>query len=171
MFVNAGQETTRNSLTAGMAELIRDPDQMRRLRNDRELLRTLPDEFVRWRSPVAHVLRTATADMQFGGQTVREGDWVVAWIASANRDEAAFDEPDRFDIGRDPNPHLGFGLADHFCLGAIVARLQLRRIMTAFLDHVEEIDLIGPIEHVASHQFWGFKRMPVRVTPMRRAAA
>ena len=171
MFVNAGQETTRNSLTAGMAELIKDPVQFHRLRNEPALLQTLPDEFVRWRSPVTHVLRTATADVEFGGQKVREGDWLVAWIASANRDESVFADPDRFDIGRQPNLHLGFGAADHYCLGVLLARLQLRRIMTAFMERVEAIELVGPIEHVASHQFGGFKRMPVRVKPRARVAA
>jgi cytochrome P450 len=171
MFVAAGQETTRNSLSAGIAALIDDPAQMQRLRSDRGLLQTLPDEFVRWRSPLTHVLRTATQDMEFGGQQVREGDWLVAWIASANRDETAFEDPYTFDIGRRPNPHLGFGAADHFCLGGLLARLQLRRIMTAFIDQVEDIELIGPIENVASHQFSGFKRMPVRVTPRSRIAA
>jgi cytochrome P450 len=163
MFVAAGQETTRNSLTAGIAELIKDPEQMQRLRTNPELLQTLPDEFVRWRSPLTHVLRTATQDMELGGQQIREGDWLVAWIGSANRDEIAFDEPFKFDIGRKPNQHLGFGAADHFCLGGLLARLQLRRIMAAFIEHVEHIELIGPIENVASHQFSGFKRMPVRV--------
>ncbi len=171
MFVAAGQETTRNSLSAGVAELIKNPAEMQRLRNDRELLQTLPDEFVRWRSPLTHVLRTATQDLEFGGQQIHEGDWVVAWIGSANRDETAFDDPSKFDIGRKPNQHLGFGAADHFCLGGLLARLQLRRIMTAFIDQVEDIELIGTIQNVASHQFSGFKSMPVRVKPRSRIAA
>jgi cytochrome P450 len=171
MFVAAGQETTRNSLTAGVAELIKHPDQMGRLRADPELLQTLPDEFVRWRSPVTHVLRTATRDMDFGGEQIRQGDWLVAWIGSANRDETVFADPFRFDIGRKANPHLGFGVADHFCLGGLLARLQLRRIMTAFIEHVDVIELTGAIENVASHQFSGFKRMPVRVKPRSRVMA
>jgi cytochrome P450 len=171
MFVAAGQETTRNSLTAGIAQLIKAPDQMQRLRANPDLLQTLPDEFVRWRSPLTHVLRTATQDMELGGQRIREGDWLVAWIASANRDETVFADPFTFDIGRKPNPHLGFGAADHFCLGGLLARLQLRRIMTAFLEHVEDIELIGAIENVASHQFSGFKRMPVRVKARSRVIA
>jgi cytochrome P450 len=171
MFVAAGQETTRNSLTAGISELIKDPVQMQRLRANPELLVTLPDEFVRWRSPLTHVLRTAAQDMEFGGQQIREGDWLVAWIGSANRDETVFADPFRFDIGRKPNPHLGFGAADHFCLGGLLARLQLRRIMAAFIENVEEIELVGAIENVASHQFAGFKRMPVRVKARSRVLA
>lgn len=168
MFVTAGQETTRNSLAAGILELIKNPAQMRLLREDATTLDTAPDEFVRWASPVAHVLRTATKDMNFGGQLVREGDWLVAWIASANRDEKAFQNADTFDIARKPNPHLGFGAADHFCLGAVVARTQLKRILKAFVEHVGSIELTGAVERVESHQFPGFKKMPVRVTAKAR---
>ncbi|ATE66405.1 cytochrome P450 [Rhizorhabdus dicambivorans] len=165
MFVAAGQETTRNTIAGGIYELMSQPEEMQRLRANPGLIETLPDEFVRWVSPVTHVLRTATADTSLGGKDIREGDWVVLWNGSANRDESAFPDPDRFDLGRQPNLHLGFGGGDHFCLGAVVARLQIRRIVQAFLDHVEDIELVGPVERVASHQFPGYKRMPVRVTP------
>jgi len=167
MFVAAGQETTRNSLAGGMIELIKNPAQFARLRNDPSLLTTLPDEFVRWVSPVTHVLRTATADTELGGKTIRAGDWVVLWNGSANRDTAAIEGADEFDIARPPTAHVGFGAGDHFCLGALIARLQLRHIMRAFLSHVAEIELTGPVRRVASHQFPGFKSMPVRVTPSR----
>jgi cytochrome P450 len=109
--------------------------------------------------------------MVLGGQQIREGDWLVAWIGSANRDDTVFADPYRFDIARKPNPHLGFGAADHFCLGALLARLQLRRIMTAFIEHVDKIELTGAIENVASHQFSGFKSMPVRVKARSRVLA
>jgi len=167
MFVAAGQETTRNSVSAGVAELIKTPGWMQQLRSNPALLQSLPDEFVRWRSPLTHSLRTAASDVELGGQSIREGDWVVAWIPSANRDDTIFADPYRFDIARTPNPHLGFGAGDHFCLGALIARLQIRRIMSAMLDQVEEIEITGPIENVASHQFSGFKKMPVRVTPRK----
>jgi cytochrome P450 len=170
MFVAAGQETTRNSLAGGMYELIARPAEMQRLRANPGLIETLPDEFVRWVSPVTHVLRTATRDTRIGGKSIREGDWVVLWNGSANRDALAISDPDNFDIGRTPNLHLGFGSGDHFCLGAVVARLQIRRIMQAFLDHVDHIDLTGPVERVASHQFPGYKHMPVRVSARRRVA-
>jgi cytochrome P450 len=165
MFIAAGQETTRNTLAGGLLELINRPDQMRRLRADRSLLTTLPDEFVRWVSPVTHVLRTATADTVLGDKQIRAGDWVVLWNGAANRDAGAIDNADAFDIGRPPTPHVGFGAGDHFCLGALVARLQLRHIMRAFLDRVAAIELTGPVRRVASHQFPGYKHMPVRVTP------
>jgi cytochrome P450 len=170
MFIAAGQETTRNTLAGGMLELMRRPDEMRRLQADRRLLETLPDEFVRWVSPVAHVLRTASADTVLGGQQIRAGDWVVVWNGSANRDEESIENADVFNIGRGPTPHVGFGAGDHFCLGAVVARLQLRHIMRAFLDHVETIELAGPVQRVASHQFPGYKSMPVRVTPKAATA-
>ena len=163
MFIAAGQETTRNTLAGGMLELIRRPAEMQRLRADRRLLDTLPDEFVRWISPVTHVMRTATADTELGGKKIRAGDWVVLWNGSANRDEEGIAGAGAFDIGRGPTPHVGFGAGDHFCLGAVVARLQLRHIMRAFLDRVEAIELTGPVQRVSSHQFPGFKSMPVRV--------
>jgi len=165
MFIAAGQETTRNSLAGGMLELMRRPAEMERLRADRSLLATLPDEFVRWVSPVTHVLRTATADTTLGGKEIRAGDWVVLWNGSANRDTDAIEGADAFDIGRPPTPHVGFGAGDHFCLGALIARLQLRHIMRALLDRVATIEMTGPVRRVASHQFPGFKSMPVRVTP------
>jgi cytochrome P450 len=171
MFISAGQETTRNSLVGGMLELIARPEEMRRLRADRSLLETLPDEFVRWISPVNHVLRTATADTELGGKTIRAGDWVVIWNASANRDCDAIPGADQFDIGRPATPHVGFGAGDHFCLGALVARMQLRHIMRAFLDTVDDIEITGPVKRVASHQFPGFKSMPVRIRPRRSIAA
>jgi cytochrome P450 len=171
MFIAAGQETTRNTLAGGMLELINQPREMQRLRADRRLLETLPDEFVRWVSPVTHVMRTATADTELGGKQIRAGDWVVLWNGSANRDEEGITSAGDFDIGRGPTPHVGFGAGDHFCLGAVVARLQLRHIMRAFLDRVESIELTGPVQRVSSHQFPGYKTMPVRVTAKKVAAA
>jgi cytochrome P450 len=171
MFIAAGQETTRNTLAGGMLELIRRPSEMQRLRADRRLLDTFPDEFVRWISPVTHVLRTATADTELGGKQIRAGDWVVLWNGSANRDEEGIAGAGEFDIGRGPTPHVGFGAGDHFCLGAVVARLQLRHIMRAFLDRVEEIELTGPVQRVCSHQFPGYKAMPVRVKAKTLAPA
>jgi cytochrome P450 len=171
MFIAAGQETTRNTLAGGMLELIKRPGEMQRLRANRGLLDTLPDEFVRWVSPVTHVMRTATADTELGGKQIRAGDWVVLWNGSANRDEEGIVNAGEFDIGRGATPHVGFGAGDHFCLGAVVARLQIRHIMRAFLDRIETIELAGPVQRVASHQFPGYKSMPVRVRAKNFAAA
>jgi cholest-4-en-3-one 26-monooxygenase len=165
MFVIAGQETTRNSLSAGILQLIGKPDQAEQLRSNPALLRTMPDEFIRWASPVAHLMRTATADTELGGKTIREGDWVVAWLASANRDEGAFKDPFRFDVGRSPNPHVSFGFGPHFCLGAFLGRLQIRVMVVELLNRFRSIELAGDPQYVASIQFCGLKRMPVKLTP------
>lgn len=170
MFVVAGQETTRNSLSAGMLELIRRPKQMARLRTDRELLNTAPDEFVRWASPVAHVMRTATEDFELHGKQIAEGDWIVLWNASGNRDEEGFRDAHNFDVSRRPNQHVGFGSADHFCLGAHLARLEMRTMMELLLDRIDTIELNGDIERVASIQFCGLKRFPVRIKTKAAAA-
>ena len=161
MFVIAGQETTRNSLTAGMHQLIANPAEMQRIRDDRRLLRTAPDEFVRWGNPVTHLLRTAVADVEIEGKTIREGDWVVSWTASGNRDGAVFNDPFRFDVGRAPNPQIGFGFGPHFCMGAFLARLEIQVMLECLLDEVAEFALDGDPQLVTSIQFCGFRSMPV----------
>lgn len=162
MFVIAGQETTRNSLSAGFHQLITNPGQMQRLRDNPQLLRTAPDECIRWANPVSHLLRTATEDVQVGGKTIKNGDWVVSWIASGNRDEAVFTDPFRFDIGRSPNPHIGFGFGPHFCLGAFLARLEIQIMLECLLEEVADFTLTGEPQLVSAIQFCGFKSMPVR---------
>lgn len=170
MFVIGGQETTRNSLSAGLLELIRNPAEVERLRADPKLLRTVPDEFVRWATPVAHLMRTATADTELGGKSIREGDWVVVWLPSANRDEAAFDNPFRFDVGRARNPHVSFGFGAHFCLGAFLARLQIRVLMELLLERYQGFELAGEPRYVESIQFCGMKQLPIRLLPKKAAA-
>jgi len=168
MFVIAGQETTRNSLSAGMLELIRNPLELERLRAESTLLRTLPDECVRWGNPVAHLLRTATEDTLIGERQVHAGDWVVSWIASANRDDRVFDQPFRFDVGRTPNPHVGFGFGPHFCIGAFLARLEIRVLMDLFLARVASVELAGQPRVVSSIQFCGLKALPIRIERRQR---
>ena len=170
MFVIAGQETTRNSLSAGMLELMRNPQEMDRFRRTPSLLKTAPDEFIRWATPIAHLMRTATADVELGGKTIRKGDWVVNWLASANRDETVFKDPFRFDAGRSPNPHVSFGFGPHFCLGAFLGRLQIRVMMQTLMERFENIELAGDPQYVASIQFTGLKRLRVGLTPRRAAA-
>lgn len=164
MFVIAGQETTRNSLSAGVHQLIVNPDQMQRLRETPALLRTAPDECIRWANPVSHLLRTATAVVEIAGKSVAPGDWVVSWIASGNRDEAVFADPFRFDVGRSPNPHIGLGFGPHFCMGAFLARLEIQVMLDCLLEEVAEIALAGQPESVSAIQFCGFKSMPVRLS-------
>jgi cholest-4-en-3-one 26-monooxygenase len=170
MFVIAGQDTTRNSLSAGFLELLRNPDEIERLRSNPALLRTAPDEFIRWGAPVAHLMRTATADTELRGKVIHKGDWVVNWIASANRDEEVFSDPFRLDIGRARNPHLSFGFGEHFCLGAFLARLQIRVMLQVLLERFERFELAGEINYVSSIQFVGLKRLPVRLVPRQIAA-
>ena len=163
MFVFGGQESTRNAVSAGVLEMIKSPALIKTLRDEPTLLATVPDEFVRWASPVAHLMRTATRDCELGGKQIRENDWVVCWMVSANRDEDVFDHAHELDPARAPNPHLGFGFGPHFCLGAHLARLEVRILIEELLERVEHIELAGPVERVSSIQFCGIKRMPVKV--------
>jgi cytochrome P450 len=171
MFVIGGLETTRNSTSGGVAELIRNPEQMRKLRENRSLMRSAIEEIVRWTSPIVQLMRVATRDTELRGRKIAKGDWVVVWNASANRDEDAFEEPYRFDITRWPNDHVGFGYGPHFCLGAHLARLQMRLMLGDILERMADIELAGPVERVASNLIGGIKRMPVKFTPRRASAA
>jgi cytochrome P450 len=165
MFFAAGHETTRNALAAGMAELIRNPAEFQRLREavarDPAALRLAAEECVRWATPLTHQLRVATRDVELGGKAIREGDWVVLWNPSANRDEDAFAEPYRFDSLRQPNVHLGFGHGAHFCLGTHLARLELRIMLRCLLDRMPALGLLAEPERAASNLFAGIKHMHV----------
>ena len=165
MFFGAGHETTRSSMSIGLMELLRDPAQLDYLRKNRhnpKILQTASDEFVRYSSPLTHTLRTATEDTQIGGQAIREGDWVVVWFHGANRDPAAFADPERFDVTRAPNPHLGYAVGKHFCLGAHLARLDMQIMLEVLLERMDEIELASPVEMSSSNLFWGPKHMPIR---------
>ncbi|MBO9499090.1 MAG: cytochrome P450 [Novosphingobium sp.] len=165
MFFAAGHETTRSSMSVGLLELLKDPAQLEWLRanrHDPKALHTAADEFVRYSSPLTHTLRTVTEDVEIGGRQIKEGDWLVVWFHAANRDETVFDDPERFDIRRSPNPHLGFAVGKHFCLGAHLARLDMAVMLEAVLDRMDEIALDGPVEWASSNLFWGIKHMPIR---------
>jgi cholest-4-en-3-one 26-monooxygenase len=162
----AGNETTRNAATGGMLALLEHPEQWARLRADRSLVRTAADEIVRWVTPVNLFRRTAVRDTEIRGRKIREGDKVVVFYASANRDEAVFADPYAFDVGRDPNPHLGFGGGGpHFCLGAHLARLELSVLFETLLDAMPNIELSGNVRRLRSSFINGIKEMPVRVRP------
>jgi cytochrome P450 len=165
MFFAAGHETTRSSMSVGLLELMKAPDQLDYLRTNRHdpaVLRRAADEFVRYSSPLTHTLRTVTEDVQLGGKTMREGDWAVIWFHGANRDPAVFADPERFDVRRDPNPHLGFAMGKHFCLGAHLARLDMAVMLGDVLDRMDGIALDGPEQWSSSNLFWGIKHMPIR---------
>ncbi|MEO5874160.1 MAG: cytochrome P450 [Streptosporangiaceae bacterium] len=166
MLIIAGNETTRNSSAIGMLEFFRHPAQWERLRTDRSLLRTMPDEVVRWASPINLFRRTATRDTSLGGKEIRAGDKVVMFYSSANRDEKVFDDPYVFDIARDPNPHVGFGGGGpHFCLGTHLARLNLSILFETIMDRMPDIEQAGEATLLRSNFVNGLTHLPVRFTP------
>jgi cholest-4-en-3-one 26-monooxygenase len=162
----AGNETTRNAASGGMLAFFEHPDQWRRLLDDPGLVPAAAEEIVRWVSPVNLFRRTATCDTEISGQAIAEGDKVVVFYASANRDEDVFADPQIFDIGRDPNPHVGFGGGGpHFCLGRHLAALELRVLLQTLAERMPDIELDGEVSRLRSNFLNGIKHMPVRFTP------
>jgi len=161
----AGNETTRNALSGGLLALFEHPGERARLQADPSLLPTAADEILRWVTPVMHFRRTAERDVELGGQSIRRGDKVVIWYVSANRDEAAFPAADRFDVGRTPNDHLSFGIGPHFCLGAALARLEIRIFFEELLRRFPDIAPAGPAVRMRGNHIAGIKHLPVRLTP------
>ena len=162
----AGNETTRNAISHGMHAFFGHPDQWQRLIADRSLLDTMADEIVRWSHPVMQFRRTAMADTELGGKQIRRGDKVIIYYSSANRDEEVFPEPYTFDIGRDPNPHIGFGGGGpHFCLGTHLAKLEMKVMFDVLADRLPDITLAGDVKRLRSHFINGIKEMPVIFTP------
>ncbi|MFB9236252.1 cytochrome P450 [Plantactinospora siamensis] len=144
-----------------MIALLEHPEQLARLRRDPALFDTAVDELLRWWTPVMVFRRTATADTTVAGAPVRAGDKVVVSFASANRDERVFADPDRLDLARQPNPHLVFGYGPHFCLGAHLARCQLRALLEALLSRTTSIGYAGPPAYLRSNFQRGVKRLPI----------
>ncbi|TDD77840.1 cytochrome P450 [Actinomadura rubrisoli] len=162
----AGNETTRTATAGGMQAFFERPDEWRRLREDRSLLPTAVEEIVRWVSPINQFRRTALADVELGGRKVAAGDKVVLFYGSANRDERVFEDPFRFDVGRDPNPHIGFGGGGpHFCLGTHLARMNLKIIFETILDRMPDIRPAGEARRLRSNFVNGVKSLPVSFTP------
>jgi cholest-4-en-3-one 26-monooxygenase len=162
LLVVAGNETTRNSASGGLLALIENPAELAKLQADPSLVNPAVEEIVRWTSPVIQFCRTATEDLEMHGKQIRKGDAFCLFYPSANRDEEAFDDPDSFRVDRRPNPHVGFGIGEHFCLGANLARLELRVIFAELADRLEEIELAGPVDRMRSSFLGGVKRMPIR---------
>ena len=162
LLMNAGSETTRNLITGGMQALFEHPDERARLTADPALLPSAVEEMLRWVTPVLHFRRTAREDTTLGGQPIRAGDKVAVWYVSANRDDAQFPDPDRFDVGRTPNDHVAFGAGGpHFCLGAGLARLEARLLLGALLDRFPTLHPDGPPQRLRSNFLNGIKAMPV----------
>ena len=163
LLVVAGNETTRNATSGGLLALIENPGQWRLLRDNPTMLPAAVEEILRWTSPVIQFTRTAARDVLLRGQRIREGEDLALYYPSANRDEEVFEAPKRFDITRQPNPHLAFGIGEHVCLGANLARLELKAVFRELLARVEDAELTGPIERLRSVFVGGIKHVPVRL--------
>lgn len=162
----AGNETTRNAIAGGMQAMIDHPEQWERLRADPGLAMTAADEIVRWVSPVNGFRRTATRDVELGDQLIRENDKVVMFYASANFDETVFGDPFTFDIGRSPNPQVGFGGGGpHFCLGRHLAMLEIELMYRTLAARVRRVEPLGPPSRLRSNFVNGVTAMPVRLIP------
>lgn len=165
LLIVAGNETTRNAISGGLQVLSEHPDQKAKLLADMSLMESAVEEILRWTSPLHHMARTATADAEIRGKRIKEGDRVLMWYPSANRDEEIFEDPYRFDITRDPNEHLAFGIGEHFCLGAGFARMELKVMFEELFRRFPDIEAAGPPERLRSNFINGVKHLPVRFTP------
>jgi len=165
ILVIAGNETTRIAIAQGVLAFCERPEQWDRLRADPALLDPATDEVLRWSCPTHFMRRTATADTELGGAAIRAGDKVVLWYVSGNRDEAEFADPEVFDVGRAPNRHLSFGRGGpHLCLGAHLARLEVRIVLAALARRVARFELAGEPRRIRSNFTNGLKALPVRIS-------
>jgi cytochrome P450 len=162
VLVVAGNETTRNAASGGLLALIENPGELEKLRSDPSLIDSAVEEIVRWTNPVNQFCRTPNRDVEVRGQKIRAGEHMCLFYASANRDEEIWDAPFEFRVDRDPNPHLGFGVGEHYCLGAHLARLELRELFGQLVPRLDEIEMSGAFERVRSSFLGGVKRMPIR---------
>jgi cytochrome P450 len=165
LLFSAGAETTRNAVAGGLLALLDHPDQFQALRSDLAHLPTAIEEMVRWTSPSPSKRRTATRDVELAGAQIRAGQKVQIWEGSANRDPSVFTDPDTFDITRKPNPHLGFGQGVHYCLGANLARLELKVLYEELLMRFGSARLVSPVEWTRSNRHTGIRHMVVELRP------
>ena len=162
LLILAGNETTRNATSGGLQALIEHPEQYERLRDQPELLDSAVEEMLRWTSPVVHFARTVTKDTEVSGVPMKAGETLAMWYPSANRDEDVFKNPDDFDIARSPNEHLAFGgFGEHFCLGANLARLEMRSVFRHLIRRMDDFEVDGEVERLSSGLIGGIKRLPV----------
>ena len=162
IIVVAGNETTRNATSGGMLALCEHPEELAKLQKDPSLLAPAIEEIVRWTSPIIHFARTATEDYELRGKEIEKDQAVALFYPSANRDEDIFPDPFRFRIDRQPNRHLGFGVGEHFCLGAHVARLELAVAFKYLVPRIEHVEVAGPVERLHSSLVGGVKHLPIR---------
>lgn len=162
----AGHETTIQLIGNGILTLLRHPDQLDRLREDRSLVRRAVEEMLRFESPVQITCRTALEDVEIGGQTIRKGEMATLSLGAANRDPERFPDPDRFDVGRHPNPHFGFGVGIHHCLGASLARVEAQVVLAALLGRYSRWELLTDSpEWLPRLLIRGLKELPVAFAP------
>lgn len=162
LLVVAGNETTRNAVSGGGLALIENPGELEKLRGNPSLVPKTTEEIIRWTSPVVQFCRTPVEDFEMHGQEIRVGESLCLLYPSANRDADAFEDPDSFRVDRSPNPHVGFGIGEHFCLGASLARLEMRVALEKLIPRLESIELAGDFERMQSSFLGGVKRMPIR---------
>ena len=162
IIVIAGNETTRNATSGGMLALIEHPDQLRKIQRSPAILPHAVEEILRWTSPIIHFCRTASRDTELAGRRIEQGQHLALFYPSANRDEDVFDDPFEFRVDRHPNRHLAFGVGEHFCLGAHVARLEMEFAYRYLLPRIEEIELAGPVVRLHSALVGGVKKLPIR---------
>jgi cytochrome P450 len=158
----AGHDTSSASISGGMHALVEHPDQLTRLQNDMSLMPLAVEEMIRWTTPVKEFMRTAQRDYTIRGVRITAGESVLLSYASGNRDDDVFEDPFRFDIGREPNKHVAFGYGVHFCLGAALARLEINSFFTELLPRLKSAELIGPPRHLATTFVGGLKHLPIR---------
>ena len=165
LLVVAGNETTRHTITHTMNNLINNPDQLALLQERPDLIPWAVEEFLRYASPVYHFRRTATKDVDFNGVLIKQGQKIVPWFASGNRDDSVFENPNKFDVTRNPNEHMAFGRGGpHMCLGNALARIELRVMFEDLVSRVDKVERVGDVDFLRSNFVHGIKRMPVKVT-------
>ena len=166
----AGHDTTRNALAGGMHALVENPEQREKLRADpKGRVADAVEEVVRWTTPVNYMMRTAARDTELAGTKIRQGNRLLLFYASANRDEDVFEAPSAFRIDRHPNPHLGFGIGEHFCLGSHLARRSQRALFAELIGRLEEVEIAGPVERLVASFVAGIKHLPLRYRLAPRA--
>lgn len=157
----AGHDTTSAAIAGGLHALLQNQDQLRRLQNDMSLLPLAVDEMIRWVSPVTHFMRTATEDYKLRDTVIKAGESVLLSYPSGNRDEEVFDQPFKFDVGRTPNRHLAFGFGIHYCLGAMLARMEMKSFFSELIPRINTMELAGDAAHIQTTFVGGLKRLPI----------